>query len=420
MGVNTTGAIFKGFEYDGENSKDYGVYLTGEAVYNAPERDVEVITIPGRNGAFIRDNGRFENITVTYPAGIFGSTQADFAEGVSAFRNFLASRKGYCRLSDEYNPDEYREAVYKSGLDVSPEAMGRAGQFNIVFECKPQRFLNSGMFPQQMSVTGGIDNPTLFDAHPLLHFRNTDGNDGAIYLGSQEISILSAILGVIPLELDAVRGTSSTAFYSEALYILNSSSYNAGDAITLEGAELTFNITGPIMSITSSNENGLSLTSFIYSGSYSASIKLKSEAFTFNAGTNATNSKSIDITITAPGNFSETKTLTLNYAYLAGDQHINVIWQKQTFTNYSIRNAKSTANYSATVDSSVNALDNVDIYIDLDTGEAYSIDGQNNAVSLNNFVNLGGELPTLPPGYTEVSFSGNINPLYITPRWWKV
>ena len=143
MGVKETGAIFRGFTFDNESSKNYGVYITGEPVYNVPERDVEVIAIPGRNGAFVKDNGRFENITVSYPAGMFGDEQTDFAEGIRELRNFLASRKGYCRLSDDYNAGEYREAVYKSGLDVSPEAMGRARQFNITFECKPQRFLTS-------------------------------------------------------------------------------------------------------------------------------------------------------------------------------------------------------------------------------------------------------------------------------------
>lgn len=123
MAVNQTGAIYKAFNFDGQSSRNYGVYITGEAVYNAPERDVEMITIPGRNGAYALDNGRFENIDVTYPAGIYADTEADFAAAISDFRNYLCSRSGYCRLSDEYNPDEYRLAIYKSGLEVSPSQL---------------------------------------------------------------------------------------------------------------------------------------------------------------------------------------------------------------------------------------------------------------------------------------------------------
>ena len=74
--------IFKSLEFGGINSADYGVYITGEAVYNAPERAVEQVDIPGRNGAFLMDLGRFENIEVTYPCGIPGDDQTDFAEKI--------------------------------------------------------------------------------------------------------------------------------------------------------------------------------------------------------------------------------------------------------------------------------------------------------------------------------------------------
>ena len=143
MGINPTLPNYKTLTFDGSNSADYGVYLTGEAVFNAPERAVEMVSIPGRNGAFALDKGHFENIEVTYKAGIFADTQTDFAEAVSAFRNLLCSKVGYCRLSDDYNPNEFRMAVYKSGLEVSHEGLIN-GEFDIVFDCKPQRFLTSG------------------------------------------------------------------------------------------------------------------------------------------------------------------------------------------------------------------------------------------------------------------------------------
>ena len=135
MAVASTGNIFKALSFDNVSSRSYGVYITGEAVYNAPEREVEMISIPGRNGQFALDMGRFENIEVTYPAGIFANTEADFARAISDFRNFLCSRKGYVRLTDEYNPNEYRMAIYKSGLEVEPAQL-KAGEFEIIFDCK--------------------------------------------------------------------------------------------------------------------------------------------------------------------------------------------------------------------------------------------------------------------------------------------
>lgn len=170
MAVIPTGAIYKALFFDGESSRNYGVYITGEAVYNSPERDVEMIKIPGRNGEFALDNGRFENIEVTYPAGIFTNNETDFAAAISDFRNFLASRVGYCRLEDEYNPNEYRMAVYKSGLNVDPAKL-EAGEFSITFDCKPQRWLKDG----ETAVTIGEWGETETASGDIVTVENPNG-----------------------------------------------------------------------------------------------------------------------------------------------------------------------------------------------------------------------------------------------------
>lgn len=184
MAVAPTGDIFKAFTFDGQSSKTYGIYITGQAVYNAPERDVEMITIPARNGAFALDNGRFENITVSYPAGIFADNETDFAQAISDFRNYMCSREGYCRLEDEYNPDEYRMAIYKSGLEVTPAQL-KAGEFEIIFECKPQRWLKSG----EEKKTIGEWHDVVSASGSIIEFEN-----------NSNLEIKSAILTINPAQ----------------------------------------------------------------------------------------------------------------------------------------------------------------------------------------------------------------------------
>lgn len=206
-------AIFKSLTFDGINSLDYGVYISGEAVYNAPERAVDMVVIPGKNGALAIDQGRFENIEVTYPAGCFADNQYDFAQKIAAFRNVLASRFSYKRLSDEYNTDEYRMALYRSGLEADAVAHHQAGEFEITFDCKPQRFLIDGEQPYNfvsnyqelldensvqlanengVDIEGGItlsdniENPTLFPSKPLIKATGS----GNIGIGDQLISIM--------------------------------------------------------------------------------------------------------------------------------------------------------------------------------------------------------------------------------------
>lgn len=198
-------AVFNSLTFDGENSLDYGVYITGNAVYNAPERVVDMITIPGRNGALSLDQGRFENITVTYPAGTFGSSQSEFASAISDFRNALASRHNYVRIEDDYHTDEFRLGLYKSGLEVDPVSMNRAGEFDIVFDCKPQRFLKSGENVYTRTASGSINNPTLFEARPLLVVTGT----GNLTVNGVQIAISATPTTIDCEAMEAYNGTKS-------------------------------------------------------------------------------------------------------------------------------------------------------------------------------------------------------------------
>ena len=102
--------------FGGVDSSDYGIYISGEGVYNAPERDVELVNVPGRNGAIALDQGRYNNIKVTYPAMVLEADQEHFRERLSEFRNAILSQKGYQRLEDSYHSDEFRMGVYHDGL----------------------------------------------------------------------------------------------------------------------------------------------------------------------------------------------------------------------------------------------------------------------------------------------------------------
>lgn len=168
------GMIFKGLTFGGINSLDYGIFITGEAVYNAPERSVTSIEIEGRNGDLLIDNGRFLNIKVSYPAGCFAETQQDFKEKIELFRNAIVSQISYQRLTDDYNPDEYRLAVYKAGLDVSVAVLHQGGEFTLTFDCKPQRFLTSGETERSI--------PEWYDLHTDSGSLVTIDNSGGEYV----------------------------------------------------------------------------------------------------------------------------------------------------------------------------------------------------------------------------------------------
>lgn len=128
------------FVFDGESSLDYGVYIGGQNTYNAPERDVTKVSIPGRNGDLIQDNGRFLNVQVPYTIVVMD----EFRDKTDAIKAWLLSKTGYCKLADTYHPGTYRLARVTGGIDFETSAFNATGKTQVIFDCKPERFLDSG------------------------------------------------------------------------------------------------------------------------------------------------------------------------------------------------------------------------------------------------------------------------------------
>ena len=168
--------------YDGVESRDFGVFISGEGVFDAPARRGEMISIPGRNGSLFMDEGVFENITVEYPAFIGTGYEELFRTKIGDLRSALSSRGNYKRLTDTYHPDEFRLGVFREGLEVDPQHITRAGGFTLKFDCKPQRFLISGEDPVIFTANGSITNPTLFASSPMIKVTGNGtvaiGDDG--------------------------------------------------------------------------------------------------------------------------------------------------------------------------------------------------------------------------------------------------
>ena len=165
--------------FDGVDSSDFGVFISGEGAFDAPARRGEMISIPGRNGSLFMDEGVFENITVEYPAFIGTSYKEIFRTKLGDLRSALTSRGNYKRLTDTYHPDEFRLGVYREGLEVDPQYLTRAGGFTLKFDCKPQRFLLSGEISHVFYSNGTILNPTLFASSPLIKVTG----DGTVAIG---------------------------------------------------------------------------------------------------------------------------------------------------------------------------------------------------------------------------------------------
>lgn len=411
-------ALFKSLKFDGEDSLDYGVHITGESVYNAPERDVEMIQVPGRNGEYALDHGRFNNIEVSYPAGMGEVSQEEFASKISAFRNALASKKGYYRLEDDYHLDEYRMGIYKSGLEVSPVQYGRAGEFNLVFNCKPQRFLKSGEQRTELTESGVINNPTPFDSQPLLELTGY----GTLEVNGSTIELHNDPAGVITLANSGVINgdTGRQVFITNEFY--------SGDTITHNGfsCAAVFNVYGGQASSISvvSDSGGLpapTVSPSIESNGRRINVPIVfNTPFTLSAGTYSGKSRTVTCEFSLNGNTYRVG-VYVSFVYNPATQYFAV---SQTVSGNAISGgicdvfSQSFSMLSATVDSTYLPLGSP-LYLDCEIGEAYKIENDQ-IVLINNNVDIPSDLPVLSPGENQITMDSTYTKVGIIPRWWII
>lgn len=212
------------------DSRDYGVYISGTGTFDAPTRAYEAIEVPGRNGAYLGLEHRLENIELTYPAFMY----TDFRENMIALRSVLLSQIGYQKLIDSYHPDEYRLAVYKGGLSADVLAGNHAGEFDITFDCMPQRWLRSGLEVITVTSSQSIYNPTKFDSMPLIRAYGS----GQIGIGDVTVTIASHSNPYIDIDCDMMD-----CFYGTT-NCNNLVSFSGNDFPTLKPEENGIALTG--------------------------------------------------------------------------------------------------------------------------------------------------------------------------------
>lgn len=415
--------VFRSLIYGGVNSADYDIYISGDGVYNAPERHVEMITVPGRDGLVALDMGRFENIEVVYPCGTFATTQEEFSEKLSAWRNAIMSLRGYQRLEDTYHPEEFREAVFMSAIEVEPVSYNRAGEFKLTFNCKPQRRLSVGDLPIPVDSGDVLENPSPFESRPLLEIEG----HGDVNFNDYTVTVGDLYLGDTTI-LDA-ESTNMAVGDSSLVRNLDSLLFNTGDTITVKPSTFRFDFafTGGSsgISVTQSSGNTATVESSHRGGVYTVTVTFPRITLQAPAdGANSAYSYIGTVTMTPSTGSAITATIIAQVIVWGANSgqppKLSFVASMTVPTSDSryLAHGSQISETGASVDSTISIMGHP-TYIDCEIGEAYKIeDGE--MTSLNKAIAFGSDLPTLAPGSNPITFDNTITDLKITPRWWRV
>lgn len=155
---------------------EFGVSVDGSELFAVPSKEVETVSIAGKNGDLLLPSNRWENVPVSVPCGI----RKNFRGNFSALVAFLNSVEGYARLESTEFPDVYRMAHFASAIEPNMGQFNKFGRFTLNFDAKPQKYLKSGEYPIDITGVTTITNPTPYTAKPILMIQGT----GLITIGS--------------------------------------------------------------------------------------------------------------------------------------------------------------------------------------------------------------------------------------------
>ena len=200
------------FWYAGRCCRDFGIYVSGQNTFNGPEKDYETQEIPGRNGALLISKNRYKNISVSYPAFI----RSKFCVNSDGARAWLLGTKGYQKLEDDYHPDTYRLAHFSGPIDFDMRFLNRSGEVELIFDCKPQRFLKSGEFPIKIQSGQSLYNAWQ-PALPLIQI--TGIGDGQLVVGKNTVNI-TGMTGNLMLDSEVQNAYDGTTNKNNSISIL--------------------------------------------------------------------------------------------------------------------------------------------------------------------------------------------------------
>lgn len=434
--------------FGGRDSRDFGVYISGQGTFGAPAKAYDFYSIPGRNGALIGNERRLENIEVSYECFIY----SNFSENIANFRSFLLSLDGYQTLTDSYHADEFRLACYVGPFEPTVERKNDVGSFTLTFNCKPQRYLTSGqttyswvsggdqtLTGEELTVLAPFADPSVLKSDLAYNLHFGTASKFGLSINGEVVAEAEPAGSIYSASLDWIAGTgeitrevlSFTAdsdweaagqnqFWTVSVGTYEShslASYHADYYSFFRAAPSYFKATGLIRVQTRSQYNSVGefkaalRSTFGSSYIFGEDMELTTpRAFSFTpfAGFPTTG----EVTVKTLINGSGTKALTTTMAYNQSDGMTN----PTLFPSQPLIRVYGSGVF--TMDGVTVTIDTPGEYTDIDCELMDCYEGSTNRNANVTFSTY--DFPKLQVGENAIEIVSGISGIEITPRWWRL
>lgn len=182
------------------SSSSLGVEVETFPDYVAPQKEYEIVHIPGRNGDLLIDDGSYSDVPRTYKISVATGDLTSFVEKMNKVSEWLHSCVDYARLEDSYEPDFFRLAYYNEELNLE-NIYNQAGKGELRFICRPERFYKSGETAVQVTTGSTLTNMTQYISKPLIHIEGV----GSVTFTIAGVTINATLVDYINIDCETMN-----------------------------------------------------------------------------------------------------------------------------------------------------------------------------------------------------------------------
>lgn len=140
------------FTFNGYSCETFGLAVEEYPDRVVPEKFYDTYQVPGLNGKVFVPRGSYSNVTQPYKVFVKGGVK-NIQQLISDIAAWLMGPNAPADLTDSYDPDTVRKAVFTGGNDWA-NSLNTYGRCTLYFDCAPQRY---DAIPQTQTgtITGG-------------------------------------------------------------------------------------------------------------------------------------------------------------------------------------------------------------------------------------------------------------------------
>jgi predicted phage tail component-like protein len=199
------------FTFNEKNSyEDFGIVMKTRPSVSLPERNVNYIEIPGRNGSLTEDDETYKDITITVECFLYDLD--NLHEQLDKIKGWLIQNKSDLVFSHNPNTKYVGQVVSSMDIKLSFKALG---EFDIVFTCQPFSYPVFNPLVEIEEQNINVNNKFTFHSEPKITVYG-QGNitlNISNYWGQVQVVTLNNVVDYITIDsslMECYKGSTLT------------------------------------------------------------------------------------------------------------------------------------------------------------------------------------------------------------------